>query len=77
MATQHVRVLLEHAKDHVEKRWFTQKDAAEYLGVSEQAIKQWRLSGKLPYFQPNAKLVFVERKDLDKFIIAHKFNRHA
>lgn len=53
----------------IERVWLTQKDAAEYLGVSIDYIKELRLSGQISFYQPtNGKLVFLKKKDIDHWI---------
>lgn len=52
----------------IERIWFTQKDAAEYLGVSTDFIKELRLSGQISFYQPQGKLVFLKKKDIDHWI---------
>lgn len=53
----------------IERVWLTQKDAAEYLGVSIDYIKELRLSGQISFYQPtNGKLVFLRKKDIDHWI---------
>ena len=52
----------------IERVWLTQKDAAEYLGVSTDYIKELRLSGQISFYQPQGKLVFLKKKDIDHWI---------
>jgi excisionase family DNA binding protein len=49
-------------------------DAARYLGLGSKVIRQLIVSGRLPYVQmkPGNSPFLLDRRDLDKFIEAHK-----
>lgn len=51
----------------VEQEWFTRQGAADYVGASVSYIKAKNLGGELPYSK-DGKLVFIRRRDLDKFM---------
>jgi len=50
---------------------FTPRKAAQYLGISEAALRLWRAEGKGPrYFRAGEKLVRYRKADLDSWIEA-------
>lgn len=51
----------------IERIWFTQKDAAKYIGVSAETIKRMRLSGKLPSYSFGG-TVLVKKADIERLI---------
>ena len=57
------------AQTHVSERWFTAKEAADYLGLSEPTIFRWMRDGKLSYFKLGGSTRF-RRENLD--LVARK-----
>jgi predicted DNA-binding transcriptional regulator AlpA len=50
---------------------FTPRQAAQYIGVSDAALRLWRSVGKGPrFFRAGEKLVRYRRADLDSWIEA-------
>lgn len=50
---------------------FTARQAAQYIGVSDAALRLWRSEGKGPrFFRAGEKLVRYRRADLDSWIEA-------
>jgi excisionase family DNA binding protein len=50
---------------------FTPRQAAQYIGVSDAALRLWRSEGKGPrFFRAGEKLVRYRRADLDNWIEA-------
>lgn len=52
------------------KRWFTIKEASEYLGTSRDFVRDIIVDG-LSYYRVRH-TVFVEKDELDSYIIKHK-----
>jgi len=49
--------------------YLTTKYAAEYLGISQSALKQWEKSGKLkPYRNPHNNWRLYKKEDLQKIL---------
>lgn len=44
------------------------KDASNYTSLSVRCLRTLLKSGRIPYYRPNGKLIFIERKDLDAFL---------
>lgn len=59
------------AKASVDKLWFTQGDAARYLGVSARTVARLRENGKLPYCQMGM-LVLIRKDDIDRMVERHR-----
>ncbi len=51
------------------KRIYTQKEAAEVAGISLSYIQKLTSSGEIPYSKPKGKLIFIRRRDLEKFLM--------
>ena len=51
------------------KRIYTLKEAAIVLGVSYSQIQKLVSSKKIPHSCPNGKLIFIRRRDLEKFVM--------
>lgn len=51
------------------KRIYTQKEAAEVAGISLSYIQKLTASGELPHSKPKGKLIFIRRRDLEKFLM--------
>jgi excisionase family DNA binding protein len=51
-------------------RWFSPKQTAKYLGVSEDALQAWRSARKPPRWSKTGKLVRYHVDDLDEFLKA-------
>ena len=57
------------AQAHVSERWFTAREAADYLGLSEPTIFRWMREGRLSYFKLGGATRF-RRENLD--LVARK-----
>lgn len=65
-------------KDNNEKRGFSSKEAAEYLGIAESTLRQGRMDGRRenrilppPYIKCGKKIIYL-RDDLDLWLEAHR-----
>ncbi len=57
----------------VRKRLYTLKEAAEYLGRSEWAMRELIWAAKLPVVRPGGgRKIFLDIEDLDRFITQNK-----
>jgi excisionase family DNA binding protein len=57
----------------VRKRLYTLKEAAEYLGRSEWAMRELIWAAKLPVVRPNGgRKIFLDIEDLNGFIAQNK-----
>lgn len=59
------------AQSSLRKRLLTVKEAGEYLGRSESAVRELQWAGRLPFVQ-EGKRIFFDRLDLDLWIEEHK-----
>ncbi|WP_299177115.1 helix-turn-helix domain-containing protein [uncultured Chryseobacterium sp.] len=50
------------------KRYITIKEAVVITGVSKSFIQKLIASKQIPHSKPNGKLVFIHRRDLEKFL---------
>lgn len=50
------------------KKYITIKEAVIITGVSKSFIQKLVASKQIPHSKPNGKLVFIHRKDLEKFL---------
>lgn len=64
-------ITVAEAKKSVDKLWFTQKDAASYLGMSVKTISRLREQGKLPWYQLD-RMVLLKKDDIDRLIERHR-----
>lgn len=64
-------ITVAEAKRSVDKLWFTQKDAASYLGMSVKTISRLREQGKLPWYQLD-RIVLLKKDDIDRLIERHR-----
>lgn len=64
-------ITVAEAKRSVDKLWFTQKDAASYLGMSVKTISRLREQGKLPWYQLD-RTVLLKKDDIDRLIERHR-----
>ena len=56
-----------------QKRLYTLKEAAEYLGRSEWGMRELFWAGKIPVVRPEGgRKIFVDIEDLDRFITQNK-----
>ena len=51
------------------KRIYTIKEAAHVLGVSISYIQKLVSSNQIKYSRPSGKLIFIRRRDLEKFVM--------
>nr|WP_320948520.1 helix-turn-helix domain-containing protein [Bacteroides intestinalis] len=52
----------------IERPVLNLKDASIYTSLSVRCLRTLLKSGRIPYYRPNGKLIFIERKDLDAFL---------
>ena len=55
----------------ITKVWLTRKDAAMYLGVSTDYIKNLCNDAKFPWYKVGG-LALIRKDDLDKYISKHR-----
>lgn len=55
----------------VEKIWLTRKQAAEYLGTSEEWIKKRNLCGDIRYSKCEG-MVLMNIRDIDKYVESNR-----
>jgi len=51
------------------KRIYTIKEASIVIGVSYSYMQKLITQRKIPYSKPTGKLIFIKRRDLEKFIL--------
>jgi excisionase family DNA binding protein len=51
----------------------TDKQAADYAGVSARTIRRWRRTGELPFYR-KGRTVRIRRSDLDKYLEQFRVN---
>jgi hypothetical protein len=51
-------------------RWFSPKQTASYLGISEDCLQAWRSARRGPRWSKTGKLVRYHLDDLDDFLKA-------
>ncbi len=51
------------------KRIYTIKEASKVIGVSESYIQKLISSKQIPHSKPTGKLIFIKRRDLEKFLM--------
>ena len=56
------------------KRIYTIKEASEVIGVSYYHIQKLISSKQIPHSKPTGKLIFIRRRDLEKFIMKNYVN---
>ena len=57
----------------MEKLFFTTKEAANYLGISEMCLRKICMKRELPYFKSKGgKLNYFLQKDLEKWALAYR-----
>lgn len=54
------------------RRLYTASEAGEYLGLSEQTIRQWASQGRLPKVKIGGKALRFDIRDLDLLIKSDK-----
>lgn len=48
------------------RRWFSQQEAAEYLGVTDRTIRNMIACGELPARRLRSRIIRIDVADLDK-----------
>ncbi|WP_417800245.1 helix-turn-helix domain-containing protein [Tenacibaculum sp.] len=51
------------------KRIYTIKETSIVIGVSISYVQKLISTNQIPYSKPNGKLIFIRRKDLEKFLM--------
>lgn len=51
------------------KRIYTIKEVSKVIGVSESYIQKLVATKQIPHSKPTGKLVFIRRRDLEKFLM--------
>lgn len=60
-------ITVAEAKRSVDRIWFTQREAAAYLGVSPKTISRLRESGRLSFYRLD-RLVLLKKSDVDRLV---------
>ena len=56
------------ASSRLVRRWFTQAEAAEYLGVTDRTIRNFIRRGELRGYRVGKRAVRLDRSDLDAIL---------
>ncbi len=51
---------------------FNLEELSIYTGFSKSYVYKLTSQGKIPYFKPNGKTVFFERKEIDSWLLTNK-----
>ena len=51
-----------------EQKYLSLKEAAGYLGLSLSAMYKMTMGKTIPHFKPGGKIIYIDKRDLDKFI---------
>ena len=72
--TREVRTLRKELKQSIlfRKRIYTLKEASIVLGVSYSQIQKLVSSKQIPHSKPTGKLIFIRRRDLEKFVMKNR-----
>ena len=62
-----IRLLISFQKDVL-----TSREAAAYLGISQNTLNHYKSKGKISYYKPNGRLDYFRKEDLDAFAIRNK-----
>lgn len=58
------------------KEHFTIKEASKYLGISDSTLYKLTSSNSITYYQPNGKLIYFSKSDVDNFIYKVRKKTH-
>ncbi len=72
---QKIKIMLETIKVSG-KEHFNVKEAALYLGISESTLYKLTSNNTISFYQPNGKLIFFKKSDLDNFIERGRKKNH-
>jgi excisionase family DNA binding protein len=72
---QNIKTMLESIKVS-SKEHFTIKEASKYLGISDSTLYKLTSSNSITYYQPNGKLIYFSKSDLDNFIYKVRKKTH-
>ena len=64
---EHIERLLQE-QNILKKEVLDTREAAKYIGFSEGYLYQLTSGLKIPFFRPNGKRIYFNRKDLDKWL---------
>lgn len=69
-----VRTLRKELKNSTlfRKRIYTLKEASIVLGISYSQIQKLVSSKQIPHSRPSGKLIFIRRRDLEKFVMKNR-----
>ena len=56
----------------MEQRYYTTKQAAQYLGISRQELRKYARLQLIQFSRPGGKLMLFDKQELDKFIEMHR-----
>ena len=51
-----------------ERTLLTTEEAASYMGIKKSYLHKLMMKKEIPFFKPNGKLCYFDRKDLDKWM---------
>ena len=52
----------------IEKRYLTVKEAAEYLGTTQQGIHLMAMKKQIRYYKPSGKRIYFALEDIEEYI---------
>ena len=55
------------------KRFYTVKETSIVIGVSVSFVQKLISNNQIPYSKPNGKLIFIRRRDLEKFLVKNYY----
>lgn len=56
----------------MEKHFLSPKEASVYTGISVRYLYQLIREKKISHSRPSGKMIFLEKKDLDSFVMSNK-----
>ena len=70
-----IRKEIEAIQNKTARNWYTEQEAAEYMRVAQQTMRNWRNLGRGPrYFRKGKRFIRYKKSDLDDWLLsqAHK-----
>ncbi len=69
---------IEERQQHIEQMLISQKnvltfeEAAQYMGLSKSHLYKHTMTGSIPFYKPNGKMVYFDRKELENWLLQNK-----
>lgn len=51
-------------------------EASEYTGLSKSQLYKLTMSNKINFSKPGGKVIFIEKKELDNYLLSGKNKKH-